>query len=251
MGTYQEELEALGKNYHRGLRELNQRRAFMEAMPAWMFEDHEVSVYPYKLYDRVGSITLKLQRYESIRQRPNPTIDTLRKLAQSGEFADTAVYSDGSVGIRTLADAKRELEKAEARNPDTKAAFSPSAPFWLEFDPGLYSQILSVHSILNLSGVGLIDVRVEFSIHGEVARKIGTVHVRRSGFGNIDPEHRQVIENKLTLTPAVTVIGDARANQIRYASGSQYTPGHHVVYWDSGTGEPSSITLSDLYRELL
>lgn len=242
METYEQQRAALDAQHTKALAELETKRAIQLAIPPELL-GYVSYIHITPLYDRAGSIKVSSSRYESLRKgQPPPTIDTLEAFARA--FPDSApltVYRDGCVGIRTAADAHRQAEK---RGNDPTVL--PVAPFWVEVHPSSHSTELSFHWIATVAG-HLMEFEIEFPLYGELARKVGACHIQQDNQG----ERPGVVHsNRYEVDPRVLYLNNAKAFTITYGSGDRFTPGQHLIYWDSGNGEHADCTILDLINKL-
>lgn len=251
MKTYEERRAALDREHAAKIAALGLEEQIRIGLPEFMHV-YEPTIYTHSLYDRVASVEIKYNRFRlSSEKTPDPSWQTLRDVAAGFTFADAAFYRDGSAGVRSLDDARAELAKAEKRNPETDAHYSPIAPFWISVEPSHYSQSLTFHSLITLPGVaGLVELRIGFGLHSDVARRIGQAIVRRDARTAHDYEHQTVIENTFKLNETIRILGNAKAVQIRYGSGGHTDPGQHLIYWDACNGEPAEMTIATLIAKL-
>lgn len=251
MKTYEDKRAALDREHAAKLRALDVETKIGAALPEFMHA-YNVATHAYALYDRIASVEINYNAFRvSTDTTPDPTWQTLRDVAAGFTFADLAIFRDGSVGVRTLADAQAEYVKAEKRNPDTSAEVHPIAPFWISIEPARYSNTCTFHTIVMLADVGMVELRIAYPNHGAVARAIGKVEIRRA----LRPasehyEHSRIVSQDLTLNEPIRVLGNAKAVTLRYGSGSAETPGQHLIYWDSCDGEPADITIGTLIAKL-
>lgn len=196
----------------------------------------------HTLYDRVGSLHFKYHRYESIRHgQLDPTTADIREMLKTFPPVDLAVYRDGCVGVRTLADALAMFDK----NPD-RATYGPIAPFWFTYNPSSYSQKFCIHYI-GQSPIGLIEVETFFPMFSKLASTLGHVHVRWSTENTRYEDLRYVVANEWKENDAVRVVKNARQSVLNYSSGdARKTPGIKLVYYDSADGHVANLTLAEM-----
>lgn len=250
MKTIEEKRAALDAEHAGKLAALDIEEKIRAGLPANLGA-YAPSIHVYRLYDRAASVGIKYIRFRlSTETTPDPTWETLRRIADGFTPAPLALFRDGCVGVHTLDSARHQYAKAQKRNPDTSAKYTPIAPFWITVEPSPHSQELSVHTIVYLDGAGFVEFRIAYALGGEVARRIGQSIVRRDARSAWDYEHQTVIENSFKLNETIRVLGNARAAQIKYASGSHTNPGQHLIYWDACNGEPADITIATLIEKL-
>lgn len=198
-------------------------------------------VHMHKLYDRIGSIHFKYHRYESIRNgQSDPTTGDIREMLKVFPPVDLAIYRDGCVGVRTLADALAMFDKHD------NAQYGPIAPFWFSFNPSSYSEEFCIHYI-GQSPIGLLEVETFFPAYGTLARTIGVCVVQRSKDNSRDYEDRVITRDEFVGNDKVRVVSNARQSVIRYSSGdSRKTPGQKLVYYDSADGHVANLTLAEM-----
>lgn len=196
----------------------------------------------HKLYDRVGSLHFKYHRYESIRHgQLDPTTADIREMLKTFPPVDLAVYREGCVGVRTLADALAMFDK----NPD-RATYGPIAPFWFTYNPSSYSQEFCIHYI-GQSPIGLIEVETFFPMFSKLARTLGHCLVERSRDQSRDIEDRVITRDEFIGNAATRVVANARQSVLRYGSGdARKTPGIKLVYYDSADGHVANLTLAEM-----
>lgn len=243
MNPYETTLAELEAEHSRKRDELRRQYDVLSVLPT----GYNWRVHMIPLYDRMGSIHLDYERYESIRKGPDPTLDTVVELWNMFPSEDIALYRDGTVGIRTLQDAIKELEKAEARNENTSATLRPLCPFWISVDPTPYTNGVRFHWITTVAGYRM-EFRIGFASYSAAIARLGSCDIRYQGgdWQHRDRDERVVTQNYFNATPAVQVIGNAKLDKVTYGSGSRTTPGQHLLFWDSANGEPGTATLPDL-----
>ncbi len=246
--TAQDRIDALERKHIEDRAKLDMEIAMLRLVPADL-QDRDHMAHPSKLWDRIGSLHFRYNRYESIRKGPSPTMADVLRLAEVFPPVDLAVYRDGSVSMRTLEDANRAKEAQDARHVDgeSDATVTPIAPFWVVFEAASYSGTMAVHFI-GRSELGLIEVKVAFPVYGPEARAIGYVDIKRHGNRDTHMEQFNTITSAtMVVTPAANVLRDAKAQTLNFSlSDDRREPGPRYVYWDSCNGEPSTATLADL-----
>lgn len=249
MANYAERVAALEAKFEDERRRLNNEIAILGLIPTDL-QHFEMMVHPYKLYDRIGSLHIQHQRYESLRKGPEPTAADVLKFAAAFPPIDTAIYRDGCVGVRSLVDAQDARDKAQARmaeGQDTSATYAPIAPFWLSYEAASHSQTMTIQW-LSQTPIGILEIRMSFPIYGEMARKIAHVEIRRVGQRHGQYGDSRISSAVLVPTDACRVVGDAKAEILSFGLSEDRTqPGGRTLYYASHNGECGSITLADLF----
>lgn len=237
---HSEAMAALYEKQARERAELERKYAILATLP----DGYDWRVHVHRLYDRDASVTLGER-----------TISDIRLMVQQGfPVRPLSLYRDGCAGIRTTEDAEREYQKAQSRmaeGEETSATAQPIAPFWITIEPFQRATAI-IHWIADLFSTGL---RVEFRTYTDVA-KLGTLSVKYGQDGRDWYEgarggrERVITVNTFTPGIEINVLGNARVEVIRFASGSPTTPGPHLLYWDSCDGEHADTTLEHLLVKL-
>ena len=207
----------------------------------------DLMAHPHKLYDRIGSLHVRSNRYESLRKSPNPTPADVLRFLDAFPPMPLAVYRDSFVGFRTLEDAQKKLAQDEEKNPDTTSTYSPIAPFHLTFESASYSQETTIHWI-SRTPIGPLQVSISFPMFGSLA-PIGRVEIRRSGKTQGEYGLTPIISAVLAVSDSCRVIGDSKACiGNRGLSEDRTQPGSRELYYDSCNGECSTTTIADLFK---
>lgn len=244
MDSKDEALAKLDNDYRQKRAEIETKYLLLQDLPPEL-RGYDWRPHIYKLYDRVGTLALSPNRYESLRNgMPDPTLDTARQLAAAlPARAPVCLFRDGSsVSVRTSADAARALDK----RPD--ATVTPIAPLWITVQPSSYDQTIDLQWITEI-GVGLVECSIKLPLYSDTARKLGSLRLEFEHYSG-DGEVSSVRRNEFTIAPAVSVLKNAKAGAIRYASGDHKTPGHHLIYWDSADGEHADLTVDEILAAL-
>lgn len=235
--TYAEQLEALDRKHAAEREALAGRKAIIDALPAAV-QEYDPFIHLHKLYDQTASLTIKPNEYSS--KHREPTIDTITELAALIQPIPLSLYRDGSIGVRTAEQAARDAA-ISTRDPQ----ITPIAPVTLRIS-GI-SERQEINWIGDLAG-HRIQVSIGFSMYGA---PFGTRYIRRdeSGYSH-DISRAPITANTYTPNPAIVTINDGTIQAIRYGSGTHYTPGDHLITWQSGNGDHANVTPADIVAAL-
>lgn len=231
--THAEKLDALNAKHAAEVANLVTEAKILALIPeACAMLTARTHVYP--LWDRVASVTFEHQRFSyGSNARPNPEASHVYALASAFPPVQPALFRDGCVSIRTVAEAEKAADRAEARN--MKHETSTLAPMWLTFEHQTFSQHSTLHWFTEAAGVGVIEIRVEFSAGSPVPSAFGSVHVVRQGNGwnHAGDCPSKVIRTDASPADKVKHIQGTRASITKLASCDPKEPATVWLWWDT------------------
>ncbi len=246
MRNYESRVQALEQKHIKEVADLEATREILDALPEAL-QDLDWHAHIYKLYDRSASIRVEVNRYESIRKHPDPTLDTIVQLSEVFPIVPAMIYRDGSVGIRTGPDARSEAEKALARGADP--TLTPIAPIRVDIYAANYSNRVEFEWFAHVAG-RTIECGVGFPLYHAAVKNLGRLLVHREGEGSYRGEHSKVISTEFEPGDTVRVINNAKFDRIRYSSGDPMQPSRILGYWDSCDGTYGHVSPADVVDRL-
>jgi hypothetical protein len=240
---YEEKRAELDKQHEEKVRALEGEKAIWHALPEALAQ-LDPSIHMHKLWGHAGSINFRFCEYETLRKGADPTLETVRALAAAFPHMEPlSLYRDGCVSVREDRSIKAvDYEKEQI-------TITPVAPFMVRLDR--LSNRLEIEWTATIADRPM-RISVHFREHGEVARKVGRSIVEYEYSGGRG-DYRQIVgvrSNRMEVSPALAVIGNARAEQIRYSSGDYKRAGDILIYWNSCDGAHAKASLLDLINAI-